>query len=197
MPSFRFFAFNPRTGRVRWLAWLCAAVALLWACILGLQHAEGTVLVAIYAVLGFGTAKLATESVRRLHDCGQSGRQGIGPVLGIVVLFVTAVLHSIGYGLDGVSTGALVLATMALLVLLLRPGSKSANRFGTPPRLLRPSEQRPAAGGTIAAACFIAAGIGFGLAVLQWQAGMAEQREKRLRFEQNYVEPPDPLSSER
>lgn len=177
------------------MAWLCAAVALLWACILGLQYAEGAALVAVYAGLGLGTAKLATESVRRLHDCGQSGRQGIGPVLGIVALFVTAVLNSIGYGLDGVSIGALVLAAVALLVLLLRPGVSGDNRFGPPPGLLRSSDQRPTAAGAIAAACIIAAGIGFGLAVLQWQAAMVDQREKRLRFEESYVEPPDPFAS--
>jgi uncharacterized membrane protein YhaH (DUF805 family) len=138
----RFFAFNPRIGRLRWTAWLVAAVAIVWLSILGLRDAHGVALVAIYAGLGCATAKLATESVRRLHDCGQSGRRGIGPVLGIVALFLTAVLNSIGYGLDGVSSGALVLAIVALAVLLLRRGAIGENAFGPTPGLLMPNDDR-------------------------------------------------------
>lgn len=178
------------------MAWLVAAVAMVWLSIIGLREAEGVALVAIYAGLGCGTAKLATESVRRLHDCGQSGRRGIGPVLGIVALFLTAVLNSIGYGLDGVSSGALVLAIVALAVLLLRRGTNDANRFGPPPRLLRPNDERSTIPGTVCAACVTLSGLTLGLAVLQWQTGMVEQRERRMRFQEKYVEQADPLATD-
>lgn len=73
----------------------------------GGDHRVGlVVLVAIWAALGCSAGKLATEPVRRLHDCGQSGWKGIGPASGMVALFVTAVVHSMDYGLDAVASGA-------------------------------------------------------------------------------------------
>lgn len=68
----RFFSIQARTGTLRWLAWFALALGILIGWMLLAIEFEGIALLAAYAVPGLVFAKLATESVRRLHDCGSA-----------------------------------------------------------------------------------------------------------------------------
>jgi uncharacterized membrane protein YhaH (DUF805 family) len=178
----RFFSLAPRVSVIRWVAWFAATLAVAWLCILALQRVEGAALVAAYAALGVSVAKLATESVRRLHDCGQSGRLGLKVILGVLALAVTGILHWMGYGPGAVFWAAEGLAAVALAVLMLRPGMLGINAYGPPvPAPFAVSGETSGRTGSFIAAVFLLAGVGFGFAVLDWQRSIDRNRELRTR----------------
>ena len=100
MPFLRFFSFAGHTGRFGWAIWSVVFGAVVWAGAVALTRVEGALLVAVYALLGLTAAKLTTETVRRVHDCGQSGWIGLGACIGIVVLVASAALHWLGHDAD-------------------------------------------------------------------------------------------------
>jgi uncharacterized membrane protein YhaH (DUF805 family) len=178
----RFFSIAPRVSVIRWVAWFGATLAVAWLCILALQRVEGAALVAAYAVLGVSVAKLATESVRRLHDCGQSGRLGLKVILGVLALALTGILHWMGYGPGVVFWVAEGLAAVGFAVLLLRPGMSGINAYGPPvPAPFAASGEASGSTGASIAVGFLLAGVGFGCAVLNWQHAIDRSREMRTR----------------
>ncbi|MEG3087221.1 DUF805 domain-containing protein [Sphingomonas sp. PB4P5] len=188
----QFFSLAPRVGPLRWLAWLAATLGVAWLCILALQDVEGIALVATYAVLALAVGKLAIESVRRLHDCEQSGRLGLAVMAGVVALFLAGLVRSLGYADDAVSWGAMGLAGLGVAVLLLRPGTAGINSYGPPPPArFATSGVTGGKAGLLVAMGFLLAGIAFGFAVLDWQAGIDRDRELRTRISADHPTPPE------
>lgn len=178
----RFFSLGGRIGPGRWLACAVLTAGLGVLCLFGLRLGEGPVPPALGALLGLVLAKLATESARRLHDCGQSAGVGVAPATGIVALIATAVVRWLGHGPDLLFGLALMLAAGSAGLLLLRPGAMAENGFGPPPAPFEASPSRSGHGAGLAStAVLLTVGLAFGLGVLRWEAGMDRQREDRLR----------------
>lgn len=191
MAVIRFFSFAPRIARARWLAWFTLALGILVLAAIALARVEGIALVSVYALLGLVAAKLATETVRRLHDVGQSGWMALAVGVGIAALLATAIVHAIGYGSDAISWGALALAAISGAVLTLRPGTPAANAYGAPPPPLAASPAEEGRAGLFVAVLFLLAGIGTGLGVRAWQDDLARQSEARMQR----PEPVDPVAA--
>jgi uncharacterized membrane protein YhaH (DUF805 family) len=192
MPIVRFFSFETRTGRRGLAVWLIVFCTLAWGAAVVLTRAEGMLPVFVYALLGLAAAKLATETVRRVHDIGQSGWIGVGVCFGVVILVATAILHWLGYGADLPFWSLIALATVAVATLLLRPGEPNHNRHGPPPGASATGTARPSLAGTVAATIWMIAGISCGFMALSWQEGMDRQREQRISIPEP---PPKPLRS--
>jgi uncharacterized membrane protein YhaH (DUF805 family) len=194
----RFFSLAPRVSVIRWAAWVAATLAVAWLCILALQKVEGAALVAVYAILGVSAAKLSTESARRLHDCGQSGRLGLLVMIGVLALAVTGILRWLEHGPDGVFWAAEGLAAVAFAVLLLRPGMSEINSYGPPaPAPFAVGGETSGRTGLFIAMGFLLAGIGCGIAVRQWQTGIDRARELRTRVpEEPLAQPGAPATAD-
>lgn len=188
----RFFSFRARTARPRWLAWFALTLGVCWLGAETLARSGGVVPVAAFAVLGVTAAKLATETVRRVHDEGQSGWWVAGVGVGVVALVLTAVAHWIGYGTDAVVWGGLILAGISTAALALRPGTRGANAHGDPPAPWAASGRADGKAGVLVAALFLAGGIGAGGAVLAWQDALARERDERMRAAERPAPAPSP-----
>lgn len=181
MGLIRFFSFAARASRIRWMAWFTMALGLTIIAAILLAHLGGYAVIGIYAALGLIAAKLITETVRRVHDCDQSGWLVLAVGLGIAALLVTAGIRWLGHGGDAVVWGSLGLALVSGAALVGRSGIAIANRFGPPPPRFDMHPVGETYPGALVAACFILAGISAGLGVRAWQDALAEERLARVQ----------------
>jgi uncharacterized membrane protein YhaH (DUF805 family) len=180
----RFFSIRARAGQLRWLAWFALSLGILcgWAALLLVFDVEGLALIAAYAVPGLAVAKLATESVRRLHDCGQRAGFGLAATIGVIMLFLFGCGYWMGYGATPVFWGIQVGVAASIAALFLRPGTRDANGYGPPPGRLGVSGPKSGAAGLWIATALLAANLWLGWWVVEWQAAMQRQAEWRSRM---------------
>lgn len=163
------------------MAWFAMALGLTVIAANLLAHLGGYAVAGIYAALGLIAAKLITETVRRVHDCDQSGWLVLAVGLGIAALLITAGTHWLGHGGDAIAWSSLGLALLCGAVLVGRPGIPIANRFGPPPPRFNVHPVRETYPGAFVAVCFILAGISAGVGVRAWQDALAKERLARVQ----------------
>ncbi|QCB43177.1 DUF805 domain-containing protein [Sphingomonas sp. PAMC26645] len=177
----RFFSYRARTAPLRWLAWLMLVLGLGRLSVEALARAEGVVLMSVFATLGILAAKIGTETVRRVHDGGQSGWWVPAFAIGVVGLVVTAILRWLGHGADAVACLTLALAAIATAALGLRPGERGTNDHGVPPSAWTSSGPADGQAGLVVATLLLMVGIGAGGAVISWQKALIHERDARMR----------------
>lgn len=163
------------------MAWFAMALGLTVIAAILLAHLDGYAVAGIYAALGLIAAKLITETVRRVHDCDQSGWLVLAVGLGVAALLVTAGIRWLGHGGDAIAWSSLGLALLGGAALVGRPGIPIANRFGRPPPQFNVHPVRETYPGALVAAFFILAGITAGVGVQAWQNALAEERLARVQ----------------
>ncbi|RMB28706.1 uncharacterized membrane protein YhaH (DUF805 family) [Sphingomonas sp. PP-F2F-G114-C0414] len=176
----RLFSYRARTAPLRWLAWLTLTLGFGWLSIETLARVEGVVLMSVFAALGLFAAKIGTETVRRVHDGGQSGWWVPTVATGVVALVLTAVARWLGHDADAIVWGTLTLAGIATAALGLRPGERGINDHGAPPTPWTSSGPADGRAGLMVAALLLAAGIAAGGAVITWQNALVRERDARM-----------------
>ena len=161
MRLIRFFSFEARSGVARWLAWFILSLGFVVFGVVTLRYAEGAALVSVYAGLGLVGAKLATECVRRLHDCGQSGRLGLLVGASALAIGVFGCVYWMANGANAAFWSMQAVAGAAFAWLLLRPGMGRANRYGPPPPISASSGELGSKSGLLVAFAFLVAGTAF------------------------------------
>ncbi|WP_267903878.1 DUF805 domain-containing protein [Sphingomonas paucimobilis] len=177
----RFFSFAARTSRIRWMAWFALALGLSMIAAIMLTHFGDYAVVGIYAALGLIAAKLITETVRRVHDCDQNGWLVLAVGVGIAALLTTAGIRWLGHGDDAIVWSSLGLVLVGGAVLVGRPGTPSANRFGPPPPQFEVHHVRETYPGALVATILVLVSISGGFGVRAWQEALAGERLARVQ----------------
>lgn len=122
--------------REYWLYLLVAGLILLasFGVLILLSPEEGSILLRLLFLLLFIFLLIPrfAVTVRRLHDTGHRGLLAFAPAVCYLLTFVmVGVAQPIGVVVGAV---LLVVASVRLLVLMVKPGDRQANTYGPAPR---------------------------------------------------------------
>lgn len=173
------FASAGRTGPLR--ALVVTVVAGLVLKLTGIAFDRGAMLAYVLAggVAGLTVAWLFAEWTRRLHDAGNSGWWGaaFGTVALVVLLWLT--VSDIRYDVPWSMTAAWIAIGVAAAVLLLRPGTPGANRYGPPaPGAFATGRAGAARGGWLWAGIALLGGALIGYAMIDISNGMRDAQQR-------------------